>query len=93
VGGVLGRKLAKLGKSYQVLCVTHLATIAACAGAHFLVEKEIRKDRTRTSLRRLEEEERVAEIARLFGVASGGQKESAAGLQHARELLAASQSA
>lgn len=90
VGGVLGKKLAKLGKSYQVITITHLATIAACAQAQFLVEKEITKTRTRTTLRGLNEEERVAEIARLFGVATGGEKEAAAGLQHARELLAAS---
>jgi DNA repair protein RecN (Recombination protein N) len=90
VGGVLGKKLAKLGKTSQVFCVTHLATIAACASAHFAVEKEIGQGRTRTTIRSLSPEERVAEIARMFGTAEGGEKEAAAGLKHARELLAAS---
>jgi DNA repair protein RecN (Recombination protein N) len=85
LGLVLGKKLATLGKNYQVICITHLATIAAYAGTHFSVEKEIKKDRTRTFLRKLSEEERAAEIARMFG--SG--PESA--LRHARELLANSE--
>lgn len=92
IGGVLGKKLAKLGRSAQVLCVTHLATIAACASAHFLVEKEIGKGRTKTTIRPLPEADRVAEIARMFGTADGGEREASAGLKHARELLAASKS-
>ncbi len=87
LGAVLGKKLAKLGKSHQVLCVTHLATIAACADRHHVVEKEVRKDRTRARVRALTEAERVAEIARLFGTA--GESEDI-GKQHAKELLEAS---
>jgi DNA repair protein RecN (Recombination protein N) len=90
VGGVLGKKLAALGRGRQVLCVTHLATIAACADAHWTVEKEIKGDRTRAVVRKLEESERPAEIARLFGSAPG--TDAAIGLRHAEELLATSRS-
>jgi DNA repair protein RecN (Recombination protein N) len=90
LGGTLGKKLAKLGKTHQVLCITHLATIAACADVHFRVEKEVKKDRTRTLIEKLDDETRVSEIARLFGSAAGGP--GATGLQHARELLAESRS-
>jgi DNA repair protein RecN (Recombination protein N) len=91
MGQVLGKKLARLGKTYQVLCITHLAAIAAGAETHFAVEKEIKGDRTRSVVRRLEEEERVAEIARMLGGADAGRpgKESVS-LQHARVLLAES---
>lgn len=88
VGGVLGQKLAALGRGRQVLCVTHLATIAACADAHFIVEKEVEGDRTRVLVRSLSEADRPLEIARLFGSAPGA--EVGVGLRHARELLAAS---
>jgi DNA repair protein RecN (Recombination protein N) len=85
LGAVLGKKLARLARGRQVLCVTHLATIAACADVHWVVEKEVRKDRTRTHARRVAEAERAAEIARLVGSAPGDQ-----GLRHARDLLDAS---
>ena len=88
VGGVLGKKLAALGRGRQVLCVTHLATIAACADAHWTVEKETKGDRTRAVLRKLSEAERPVEIARLFGSAPGAN--AAIGLRHAQDLLATS---
>jgi DNA repair protein RecN (Recombination protein N) len=88
VGGVLGKKLSALGRGRQVLCVTHLATIAACADSQWTVEKEIKGERTRAVVRKLSEEQRPAEIARLFGSASG--TDAAIGLRHAEELLAAS---
>ncbi len=88
VGGVLGQKLAALARGRQVLCVTHLATIAACADAHFAVEKVVEDERTHVRVRRLGETDRPFEIARLFGSAAGA--EVGIGLKHARELLAAS---
>ncbi len=89
LGAAVGRKLARLGKSHQVLCITHLATIAACARSHFRVEKDVKKDRTRTLLKRLSEEERVTEIARMFGSADAD--EGSISVRHARELLESSQ--
>ncbi len=75
-------KMRSIARDRQVLCVTHLATIAAAGDAHFLIEKSSAKDSTVTKLQRLEGEERTAEIARLSG---GGQSEAA--MAHAREML------
>jgi DNA repair protein RecN (Recombination protein N) len=86
---VLGKKLAKLGTTHQVLCVTHLATIAACGDHHFVVNKRIEKDRTRAEIRALSKEDRVAEIARLFD-STRTEADASIGLRHARELLASS---
>ncbi len=90
VGGVMGmavgRKLSKLGKTHQVICITHLATIAACSEAHFSVEKHVKKDRTYTKAHQLSEEDRVKEIARMFG-SMNKKKDDSVSLQHARELL------
>jgi DNA repair protein RecN (Recombination protein N) len=86
LGTAVGRKLAKLGKTHQVLCITHLASIAAFSQAHFLVAKEVRKDRTATSVRRLDGETRVEEIARMFGGPAAG-KNGSVSVKHARELL------
>ncbi len=90
LGAAVGKKLARLGTHHQVLCITHLATIAACARSHFRVEKDVKKDRTRTLLKRLSEEERVTEIARMFGSADAG--EGSISVRHARELLESSKS-
>jgi DNA repair protein RecN (Recombination protein N) len=87
LGAVLGKKLAELAEGRQVLCITHLATIAARADGHWSVSKEVKNDRTRTRVRGLTDEERVVEIARLFGTAGDT---ADVGLRHARELLGAS---
>jgi DNA repair protein RecN (Recombination protein N) len=75
-----------------VLCITHLASIAACAQTHFTVAKEVKSDRTATLVRRLTEEDRVAEIARLFGGVGGKPGRDSISLKHARELLIAAKS-
>lgn len=90
LGAVLGKKLDQLARGRQVLCITHLATIAARADGHWAVSKEVKNDRTRTRVRCLTEEERVVEIARLFG-ATGDTAD--VGLRHARELLGSSRRA
>ncbi|MGI5898501.1 MAG: DNA repair protein RecN [Christensenellales bacterium] len=78
----VAKKMRSIAKDRQVLCVTHLATIAAAGDAHFLIEKSSAQDRTVTKLQRLEGDERTAEIARLSG---GGESETA--MAHAREML------
>jgi DNA repair protein RecN (Recombination protein N) len=83
VATVVGQKLASLGERFQVLCITHLPQIAACGRTQFLIEKRVQNRRTVTSVKRLNGEERAAEIARMMGGAAAGEK----ALESARELL------
>lgn len=76
-------KMAQLARRRQLLCVTHLAQIAAMADLHFSVQKGERDMRTHTEVTPLDYEERVAELARL----TGGTHQSEVILQAARELL------
>lgn len=64
---VVGRKLRELGSRRQVLCVTHLAQVAAQGHHHLAVRKEITKDQTRTAIESLEGQPRIEEIARMLG--------------------------
>ncbi len=86
VGGraaaVVADKLAAAARGRQVLCVTHLAPIAARAHHHLRVAKTVRAGRTRVTTAVLNGDERVAEVARMLG----GEATSEA-LRHARELL------
>ena len=83
VADVVGRKLRTLGSAFQVLCITHLPQIAAYADTHFEIEKRVDGGRTRTTVRRLDEDGRVEELARMLG----GEAISD-GLRHsAREML------
>lgn len=76
-------KMAKLAKHRQLLCVTHLAQIAAMADLHFFVQKGERNMRTHTEVVPLSKEERISELARL----TGGTHISKVILQGAQELL------
>jgi DNA repair protein RecN (Recombination protein N) len=87
VGGVIAtavaRKLADVARRHQVFVVTHLPQVASRAGAHLLVEKGERDGRTTTHARVLHGEARIEEVARMLG----GDPDSAASREHARELL------
>ena len=91
VGGAVadsvGRLMKQLGRSMgpggQVLAVTHLAQVAACADHHFVVAKALRGKQTLSDMHSVEGEARVAEIARMLG----GEKLS--GTAHAQALLGA----
>ena len=78
----VGRRLAQLAKTRQVIVVTHLAQVAAYADAQLVVTKAVTDGRASTSVASVEGDERVAEIARML---SGN--DSQASLAHARELL------
>ena len=67
VADVVGRKLRALGSAFQVLCITHLPQIAACADTHFPIEKRVERGRTRTSVTRLDADGRVEELGRMLG--------------------------
>jgi DNA repair protein RecN (Recombination protein N) len=66
----VGQKLKALSRAQQVLCVTHLPQIAAFADQHFLIEKQEKQGRTKTSIRVLAEGERAEEIARMMSGAT-----------------------
>lgn len=63
----VAEKLGKLSRGHQVICITHLAQIAAMADEHFLIEKGVKNERTQTGIRRLSEQESLEELARLLG--------------------------
>ena len=84
IAQVVAEKMASIARYHQVLCVTHLAQIAAMADTQFFVEKNVHNDRTFTSITKLGKEERIREVARLIGV-SNDQQES--GYAHARAIL------
>jgi DNA repair protein RecN (Recombination protein N) len=88
VAEIVGRQLRSLGTHAQVLCVTHLAQVAAQAHAQFRVTKLTDGKVTRTAVKPLTREERVDEIARM----SGGINISDQARAHAREMLAAAES-
>jgi DNA repair protein RecN (Recombination protein N) len=67
VADVVGRKLRTLGSAFQVLCITHLPQIAACADTQFAIKKTVERGRTRTTVRRLDQAGRVDELARMLG--------------------------
>jgi DNA repair protein RecN (Recombination protein N) len=67
VADVVGAKLRTLGSAFQVLCITHVPQIAAHADTHFQVDKRTSAGRTKTVVRRLTDDERVAEIGRMLG--------------------------
>ena len=81
----VGRKLADLAKGRQVLCVTHLAQLAAFADRHFVVEKRAEDGRTVAEVRDLPESERSTELSRMLS----GSPDSVMASGHAAELRAA----
>jgi DNA repair protein RecN (Recombination protein N) len=87
VADVVGKKLRGIGESFQVLCITHLPQIAAAGHVHFHISKRVTNGRTHTSVVRLNETERVEEVARMIGGAAPTDAARAA----ARELLGESE--
>ena len=83
VAEVVGKLLHTLAERAQVLCVTHLAQVAAQGNQHLQVTKSSSDKAVETTLARLEEEEKVQEIARMIG----GVKITEQTLAHAREML------
>ena len=77
----VGEKLKSISNLHQVLCVTHLASIAAKGDYNYYISKEVANEKTTTNIKLLNEEETIKEIAR---IASGDITEIS--LQHAREL-------
>jgi DNA repair protein RecN (Recombination protein N) len=87
--GEVGRRLARLARSAQVLVVTHLPQVAAYADHHVVVEKSSDGSVTTSGLTALDPAARERELSRMFA----GMEESDTALAHARELLEAAQPA
>lgn len=85
VGGqtanAIGEKMRQIAAQRQVLCITHLAPVAAPASAHYLVTKKIQDGRTISAINRLDKKGRVLELTRMLG----GRTETAR--KHAEALL------
>jgi DNA repair protein RecN (Recombination protein N) len=82
----IGRRLARLARTHQVIVVTHLPQVAAYADVHLVVDSGASKGKS-SEVRRLDDDDRVAELARMLA----GLGESDSGRAHARELLDAAQ--
>ncbi len=85
-GNLVGQKLRQAAQGKQVLCVTHLAQVAAQAHANYHVEKTAQKNSTRVTITPLDGENLTAEIARMLG---GNATKKSAAYTHAAELLSA----
>ncbi len=80
----VARKIKELAAHHQVICITHLPQIAACAKDHFRVEKTVHNERTRTMICQLSQEDRTNEIARMLD----GDSVTGQTLAYVRELIA-----
>lgn len=78
----VSEKMAVIGRNHQVICITHLAQIAAMADAHYVIEKKVEHMETATEIRRIEETEVIEELARILG----GAKITDAVLENAKEM-------
>ena len=83
IGTAVAQKMRQIARAHQVLCITHLPQIAAYANRQYYVYKIIQGDRTHSTAVLLEEEQRVAEVARIMG----GSPEDGAAMEHARRLI------
>jgi len=84
VGGeiahAVGAKMRMLADNHQLICITHLAQVAACASSHFVVTKEVVRGRTFSNLREVSGKARQEEIARMLGGKSDSAMQLAASL-------------
>jgi DNA repair protein RecN (Recombination protein N) len=83
VANKVGNVMQTISKRHQVITITHLPQIASKGESHFYVFKEVKNDKTYTRIKRLNEDERIMEIAKMLS----GEKPSSIALENARELL------
>ena len=81
---MVSEKMNELGRNHQIICITHLPQIAAMADAHFLIEKAVENKSTVSRIRRLTDNDSVAELARMLG----GAKITDTVMESAREMKA-----
>ena len=83
IAEIVGLKLKKISRGYQVFCITHLPQIASQGDSHFKVTKEVVSKRTVARIKELEKKEKIEEIARM----SGGKEITETTRKYAKELL------
>jgi DNA repair protein RecN (Recombination protein N) len=83
MGNAIGKKLAGLSRSHQVICITHLPQVAVCGATQFAVTKKTVAGRTISEVTRLDDAARIEEVARMLG----GRDLTKVTVQHAREML------
>ncbi|HWB07433.1 MAG TPA: DNA repair protein RecN [Verrucomicrobiales bacterium] len=81
IAAAVGRKMAELGRTHQIISITHMPQVAALASCHYVVTKTVKQDRTFSDLRRVEGESRIDEITRMLG------GKAASARVHAQTLL------
>jgi DNA repair protein RecN (Recombination protein N) len=84
IAAAVGRKMAELGATHQIISITHMPQVAALAACHFVVSKAVKGERTFSALRRVDGEARVDEITRMLG------GKAASARAHAMTLLGGS---
>ncbi|MFM2168219.1 MAG: repair protein RecN, partial [Verrucomicrobiota bacterium] len=77
----VGRKMAALGATHQVIAITHFPQVASLAKSHFVVTKEIKGGHTKSQISEVADDERVEELARMLGGSAVSARE------HAKNLL------
>ncbi len=82
IAEVVGQKLAKVSHDYQCLVITHLPQIAAMSDEHLLIEKFVEHEKTKTSVKKLDEQGKISEVARLVAGDIGDY-----GQLHAKDLI------
>jgi DNA repair protein RecN (Recombination protein N) len=82
IAAAVGRKMAELGSTHQIISITHMPQVAALAACHYVVSKTVKHDRTFSDLRHVEGEARIDEITRMLG------GKAASARAHAKTLLA-----
>jgi DNA repair protein RecN (Recombination protein N) len=83
VAEVVGKKLSELSRKHQLICITHLPQIACFGSNHYHIVKQVKKGRTTTAIRPMDQEERILEIARMLG----GETITPTALEHARAMM------
>ncbi len=85
IAATVAEKFAKIARTVQVIAITHLPQISAMSDNSLLIFKKEENGKTHTFIKRLSDSEKIKEVLRLVG----GSEESAAALQHAKEMIAA----
>lgn len=80
---VVGEKIKRISKNHQVISISHLPQIAALADSHYEISKEVINGKAQTKIKKLSDDERIIELARLLG----GVNVTETTLQHAKEMI------